>query len=518
MNQIKSIPAVFTLLTLVSGVFAQEKLSKEGVNPMGYVDVRDYGALGNGRADDSLAIQNALNAAVERGGVCFLPEGSYRLNRSLTVPAGVTLKGSYEGIPHPMHPTGTVLNIYGGKGNIEAEPAIILSFNASIRNVVIHYPEQQAPPEVVPYPWTIQIRGQMCQVVEVAMTNPYLAIDAGTHPNELHLIRDVYACPLKIGIYVDRCTDVGRLENVHFNPNLWKRIGLEPKLPAPPKGFQAGEDAYWNGILQPYLKENLVGFKIGRTDWEYISNCFVIFAKQGFLFDDFGHGPGNALVTQSGSDIGPVAVQINRTQKHAGVQFSNCQFMSTVKIGPQNAGPVKISNSGFWVTKDTLEQVVNEGSGTVILNGCHFSDWDMSGQGAPCIRATNGRLILSQCDFSRSPVSLMVAPQKNAVSLEPGLIAGSMVGCLFHSDTISNTSNAKVEMAANVFEPAVPSAVLGKRTLESLCAEVDISVRQVLAILKHRGIDAQADDSIEIIAKESGMSPAELFTLVSDNL
>ncbi len=349
------------------------------------------------------------------------------------------------------------------------------------------------------------------------MTNPYRAIDAGTHVNELHVIRDVYACPLNIGIYIDQCYDVGRLENVHFNPNLWKRIGLEPKLPSPPKGFQGGDDAYWNSILQPYLKENLIGFKIGRTDWEYISNCFVIFAKQGFLFDDFGHGPGNALVTQSGSDIGPVAVQVNRSQKHAGVQFSNCQFMSTVKIGPENTGPVKISNSGFWVIKETLEQVVNEGSGTVILNACHFSDWDLPGKGAPCVRATNGRLILSQCDFSR-PRTGLIAAQKNAVSLEPGFIAGTVTGCLFHHDWISNSSTGKLELAANVFEPETRLADLGKLTLQELCAKHEVGVADVLAILKQHGIDAGPNTTLDTIAEETGMSPAELFALVANNL
>ena len=84
--------------------------------------------LGNGKVDDAPAVQKALDAAVEKGGICFLPAGSYRLEASLTVPAGVTLKGTYDGIPHPMHPVGTVLHIYGGKGNTEAEPAIILGF------------------------------------------------------------------------------------------------------------------------------------------------------------------------------------------------------------------------------------------------------------------------------------------------------------------------------------------------------------------------------------------------------
>lgn len=417
--------------------------------PIECVNVMDYGALANGEVDDTPAVQQALDAAVEKGGICFLPAGSYRLDASVTVPAGVTLKGAYDGIPHPMHSIGTVLHLYGGKGNPDAEPAIILDFNASIRNVLIHYPEQQAPPEVIPYPWAIQIRGQMCQVVEVAMTNPYRAIDAGTYVNELHVIRDVYACPLNIGIY--------------------------------------------------------------------ISNCFVIFAKQGFLFDDFGHGSGNGLVTQSGSDLGPVAVQVNKTQTHAGVQFSNCQLISTVRIGPENTGPVKISNSGFWVIEETLEQVVNEGSGTLILNACHFSDWDMPNKGAACVRATNGRLILSQCDFSRPRTGLITTP-KNAVSLEPGFIAGTVTGCLFHQDLISNTSTGKLELAANVFEKEAQSTDLGTLTLKSLCAKYEVAVAEVLAILKQHGIDAGPNSTLEAIAEESGMSPAELFALLADNL
>ena len=408
------------------------------------VNAKDYGALGDGKTDDTPAIQKALNAAAGKGGICFLPAGAYRIDGNLTVPESVTLKGSYEGIPHPKYPIGTVLHIYGGKGDAEAAPTITLKFNASVRNLMIHYPEQQAPPNVIPYPWTIQVDGEMCQVVDVAMTNPYMAIDSGSKVNELHFFRNIFACPLKIGIYVDQCYDVGRMENVHFNPNLWKRIGLEPMLPAPPADFDGNEDQYWNSIMIPYLKENLIGFKIGKTDWEYISNCFVIFAKQGFLFDDFGHSSGNALVTQSGSDICPVGVQINQVQDHAGVQFVNCQFMSTIRIGPRNIGPVKITNSGFWKIPETLEQVINEGGGTVILNGCHFWDWDIAKTGAPCIRATNGRLILSGCDFMKRG--------KNTVLLEDKFIAGTITGCLFKDKPVVNNSSGKLEMAANITE------------------------------------------------------------------
>lgn len=54
-----------------------------------YYNVRDYGAVGNGVADDTSAIQATINAAVAAsGGVVFVPAGTYILTSGLSV-AGV---------------------------------------------------------------------------------------------------------------------------------------------------------------------------------------------------------------------------------------------------------------------------------------------------------------------------------------------------------------------------------------------------------------------------------------------
>ncbi len=483
--------------------------------PYEYVDAMNFGAKADRQTEDTRAIQKALNAAAEKGGICFLPEGIYRLNASLVVPEGVTLKGVSEATPHPLTPTGTVLNIFGGKGDVYADPAITLKWNASVRNLIINYPEQQLP-DVIPYPWTIQIDGQMCQVIDVTMTNPYMAIDAGSKVNELHYIRNVYACPLKIGVYVDQCYDVGRLENVHFNPNFWKRSTLESKLPEIPEGYNGDREGYLNSLLRTYLQQNLVGFKIGRTDWEYINNCFVIFAKEGFLFDDFGHGPGNALITQSGSDVGPIAVQVNKVQHYAGIQFTNCQFMSTIKIGPENEGPVKISNSGFWIIEETLEQVVNEGSGTVILNACHFSDWDIHNKGAACIRASNGRLIVSNCEFSR-PWTDSIYAKKRAVLLEKDFISGIITANLFHNDSIDNNSNGIVSLSANVFEDYSDKIAIANVQLKDFCLKYELNLDNVIALLNKNGIQAKAETTIGEITQISKINPLDFYKMLSGN-
>lgn len=175
------------------------------------VNARDFGALGGGVSDATPALQRALDAAQTKGPICFVPAGQYRLHGSLVVPPGVTLLGASGGVPHSEHPIGTVLFAYGGRGKEDGPPLVTLKSNAVIRNLTIHYPEQTLP-GVVPYPWTIRGDGELCQVIDITMTNPYQAVDFGTCWNELHLIRNVFACPLKTGVYIDQCTDIGRID------------------------------------------------------------------------------------------------------------------------------------------------------------------------------------------------------------------------------------------------------------------------------------------------------------------
>jgi hypothetical protein len=393
---------------------------------IGGLDPRQFGVKGDGRTDDTKSIQAALEAARSQGTICFLPSGLYRLDGPLTVPPGVTLWGASGGVPHSEQPIGTVLLAYGGRGQPDGPPLITLKPNGVVRNLVIHYPEQ-ALPEVTPYPWTIRADGELCQILDLTITNPYQAIDVGTKWNELHLVRNVFACPLKTGVFIDQCTDIGRIENVHFNPNFWTRSALPPRF---------------SGDIKSYLEKNLVGFKIGKTDWEFISNCFVIFPRVGFHFDDFGHGPGNAVVTQSGSDICPVAVRVDRTQDHAGVQFVNGQFMATLEVGPRNRGPVKLSNCGFWGTEGTQEHVRHGGPGTLALTACHFTGWDQGKKGAACLRASNGRLIVNGCEFMDAG--------KRPILLEKGLQAASIFGCAFRTNkSVENTSGADVQIGLN---------------------------------------------------------------------
>ena len=120
------------------------------------VNARQHGAKGDGKTDDTKALQAALNSAATEGPICYVPAGQYRLDGSITVPAGVTMCGASGGVPHSEHPIGTVLLAFGGRGQAEGEPLITLKPNAVARNIVIHYPEQTLPEvaPIVPCPHT----------------------------------------------------------------------------------------------------------------------------------------------------------------------------------------------------------------------------------------------------------------------------------------------------------------------------------------------------------------------------
>jgi len=54
------------------------------------LDARQHGAKGDGKTDDSKALQAALDAAQTKGPICYVPPGLYRVDGALTVPAGET--------------------------------------------------------------------------------------------------------------------------------------------------------------------------------------------------------------------------------------------------------------------------------------------------------------------------------------------------------------------------------------------------------------------------------------------
>ncbi|HLM01500.1 MAG TPA: glycosyl hydrolase family 28-related protein [Pyrinomonadaceae bacterium] len=74
---------------------------------LGNYNVRDFGAIGDGRADDTIAFRSALAfMTVHNGGILNVPEGDYVISAPLTLASGITIQG-INGLP-TSYPTNNV--------------------------------------------------------------------------------------------------------------------------------------------------------------------------------------------------------------------------------------------------------------------------------------------------------------------------------------------------------------------------------------------------------------------------
>jgi len=210
-------------------------------------------ARGDGKTDDTTAIQSALDTAGKQGGnVVLLPRGEYLVGGSLRVPKDVTLQGICRA---PNRGTGgndfgSLLLATGGKGDPDGTPFISLEESGTLYGLAIFYPEQTRPEPPVEYPWTARQLSDNASLIDVILLNPWQGVDFGTVTGGRHYISGLYGQPLKIGLFIDRCFDVGRVEDVHFWP-FWK---ADPKTSI-------------------YTANETTAIRIGRADW---STCLTV--------------------------------------------------------------------------------------------------------------------------------------------------------------------------------------------------------------------------------------------------
>lgn len=351
--------------------------------------VQSFGAKGDGMTDDTGAFQKALDAAGKAGaGTVYAAQGNYFFAGHLDVPRGVALKGSWESVPSHVglrsqggaKPTdgGTTFLVTENEGNEDGAPFITLNDDSTLKGVVIFYPKQDAEEEPKSYPWAIAMRGKNPAVLGVELLNPYNGIDA-SH-NERHLIRDVQGQPLRRGIFVDAIFDIGRVENVHFNP-WWSN---KPRL--------------FN-----WQMEHGEAFIFARSDWQYVYNTFCYGYNVGYKFIKTKAGVCNGNFLGIGADDCFTAVDVEDSAPF-GLLISNGEFTSfhgpdptMVRVESGNAGTVRLVNCAFWGPCNQIAKI--GGKGTVGFSDCTFVQWDRNDQGLEAIQADGGSVLVRGCEF-----------------------------------------------------------------------------------------------------------------------
>lgn len=423
--------SVWMIALLMVALFA---VSAESQNLLNLYNVREFGAKGDGVTDDTAAFQAALDkAGKEGGGVVHAPRGNYLFKGHLNVPNAVTLQGIWQsvpahngirdkGLPKPTD-DGTTFLITESADKEDGPPFITLNTNSTLKGVVLYYPEQNVNDTPKAYPWAIAMRGKNPAVLDVEMLNPYNGIDATQ--NERHLIRNVHGQPLRRGVWIDSIYDIGRVENVHFNP-WWS---MHPKL------FQ-------------WQMANGEAFIFGRTDWQYVLNTFCFGYKVGYRFIQSKAGVTNGNFLGIGADDCWTAVLVEQSAPF-GILITNGEFVSfhgpdptMVEVTKTHTGSVRFVNCAFWGPSNQIARIA--GSGTVGFSDCTFTQWDSKREGRYAIQVESGTVLIRGCEFRENKAQIELGEAVRRAVITGNVVTGAI--------RISNKSKGSVQIGNNAGE------------------------------------------------------------------
>lgn len=392
-----------------------------------------FGAKAVAGFDNRAAFQAAIDAAYNAGGgVVYIPAGNYEFRSTqsgsrsvrvrqgtaettkdfnyeyvLLLPAGVQLRGDWADPElNKGKVLGTILEVRVGKnspnfnGAVEswwndsqaanalrttytsiADRFIDMKEGTGVTNLSIWYPEQDIK-DIKPYPWTLfQANGDCATVENVTFVNAYNGFYSA--PSELHYVLNSYMTALNTGIEIHVCTDIGRIENVKINPKYWANSGL----PGSPSLAEA----------TAYTRANGTGYKMHRSDWEYVSYLYVSGYKTGMwigrepgytdtpnaqLYEIHIESCGNGLYVEG---VNPYGLLISNSSFGADKDGNAVYFYKDFRTSVQFNGV------------DFHGNIVSDGSGGVIsFESCTFDQYNDY-----ALRINNGNVLLTQSEFKK---------------------------------------------------------------------------------------------------------------------
>jgi hypothetical protein len=252
--------------------------------PVVKADVLEFGAMGDGVTDDTVAFQKAIDKLFKiGGGTLWVPTGRYAFYGNLVIKPNVVIRGEWANpSKNDFKTQGTTFLVYNGKGSEEGGAFITMYPVTGLQSINFWYPEQGLGGEVIAYPPTIQNRlgydlNNNVTIENVTFVNSWRAITIGPDQNTLWTIRNVNGFPLKTGIEIDDTMDVGRMHCIDFRPNYWSDSDLEG---SPSKESKAIQWVYENGT----------GIRIRKHDFVSYANFRLRGYAIGLAGDHLGSG------------------------------------------------------------------------------------------------------------------------------------------------------------------------------------------------------------------------------------
>ncbi len=382
----------------------------------------DYGVTANDDADDSTAFQKAINAChADGGGVIFVPAGKYLFRNKIHLKSGVTIRGEWRNPDEKKSsPMGTLLCVYYGRGQSDADPFVRMSSSTGLKDLAIWYPKQSFS-DPVPYATTIWQDGGLCASLEnVTVYNAWKGVVLGPKANQFLTVKNLFMTALHIGFIRDQAYDCPRLHKVYMSPKYWIESGL-PGSPAKPAEQVA---------LKKFLLKESIGAKITHYDWVWMYD---------WLIEGFNTGivtcPSPAQPDKPGPNGGWVKLRLK--DNYIGMQLGNNNHQgwssTDVVITSKIPNAIGIKSAADFGSIGQFSNITFDGNfkycvwtlgakGRLTFSGCDFKSWSDDGY---AVNAQAGAIELIQSRFSRPRGHIRFGQGLNAAALISNTFSGS---------------------------------------------------------------------------------------------
>jgi len=245
----RSIALVMMLSGLVVFCAARRTYSLPPDHPVvpGMLSVKSFGATGDGRTDDTAAIERAIRTARERGQAVFFPDGQYRVRRPLVIERQRLIGALAGGWCADSTPMPRILVDHTRR------PALTMKDGAAIHGLAFMYDRSGRARTYAP---TILLAGNGLSITNVRIQYPQDGIiaDGKTNIGRTNIENVFIVQPRGQGLYLTHTYDVATVRNV---------------------------EVWCNGPMQPGP-----AFRLGRNDELRMNNCFAFNCRVGYLFED----------------------------------------------------------------------------------------------------------------------------------------------------------------------------------------------------------------------------------------
>lgn len=285
------------------------------------------------------------------------------------------------------------------------------------------------------------MQGNNAAVSDIELLNSYNGISAVGAAR--HYLARIQGQPTNMGIFIDQTYDIGRIEDVHFNP--WFENS------APYYDWQ-----YLHGIA----------FSIARSDWEYVFNTFAFGYAIGYQFIESTTGSCNGNFVGIGADgilnnsvvvesADPWGIDIVNGEFTAFQVYKDLPFNAPAQIVslPSNGGVVSFTSCAFWGPAQNIARLDGKPAGgtrfdflkilsspdrifhlphpfyaaRVSFDNCIFNQWAYLTPGAPAFQVTGSvRVSIQNCDFQQTGMQLHTTASTKSLIVKNNMINGAL--------------------------------------------------------------------------------------------